>query len=210
MCPTLCDPLDGSLWDMSQKEYWNGLPFPPPGDLPDPGIKPSSPTSPAGQADFFSLSHGGSQSHITWIHTLYRAMSLQLTEGSLWISPLDSEGQVHRPSLSLALPSSPLRWDILSRVITTVTITWFWWGCQNRTHGLNNRCLFPLSSGGHKSMIKVHLLQFRRRLLAKPLPGLFSMSAFSWHPLLLLWVYQSDRTRAPPFWPHLTLITFSI
>ena len=53
MCPTLCDPLDGSLWDMSWKEYWNGLPFPPPGDLPDPGIKPSSPTSPAGQADFF-------------------------------------------------------------------------------------------------------------------------------------------------------------
>ena len=24
-------------------EYWNGLPFPPPGDLPDPGIKPRSP-----------------------------------------------------------------------------------------------------------------------------------------------------------------------
>ena len=103
MCPTLCDPLDGSLWDMSWKEYWNGLPFPPPGDLPDPGIKPSSPTSPAGQADFLSLSHGGSQSHITWVHSLYRAMCPQLTEGSLWISSLDSEGQVHRPSLSLAL-----------------------------------------------------------------------------------------------------------
>ena len=25
----------------SSKEYWSGLPFPPPGDLPDPGIKPS-------------------------------------------------------------------------------------------------------------------------------------------------------------------------
>ena len=24
------------------KEYWSGLPFPPPGDLPDPGIKPVS------------------------------------------------------------------------------------------------------------------------------------------------------------------------
>ena len=27
-----------------RQEYWNWLPFPPPGDLPDPGIKPESPT----------------------------------------------------------------------------------------------------------------------------------------------------------------------
>ena len=27
----------------SRQEYWNGLPFLPPGDLPDPGIKPESP-----------------------------------------------------------------------------------------------------------------------------------------------------------------------
>ena len=28
---------------LSEKEYWSGLPFPPPGDLPDPGIEPESP-----------------------------------------------------------------------------------------------------------------------------------------------------------------------
>ena len=33
-------------------EYWSGLPFPFPGDLPDPGIKP---TSPAWQADSLPL-----------------------------------------------------------------------------------------------------------------------------------------------------------
>ena len=27
----------------SRQEYWSGLPFPSPGDLPDPGIKPSFP-----------------------------------------------------------------------------------------------------------------------------------------------------------------------
>ena len=27
----------------SRREYWNGLPFPSPGDLPDPGIEPGSP-----------------------------------------------------------------------------------------------------------------------------------------------------------------------
>ena len=26
----------------SRHEYWSGLPFPPPGDLPDPGIEPAS------------------------------------------------------------------------------------------------------------------------------------------------------------------------
>ena len=30
--------------EFSRQEYWNGLPFPSPGDLPDPGIEPGSPT----------------------------------------------------------------------------------------------------------------------------------------------------------------------
>ena len=30
----------------SRQEYWNGLPFPSPGDLPDPGIEPGSPALP--------------------------------------------------------------------------------------------------------------------------------------------------------------------
>ena len=44
----------------SRQEYWNGLPLPSPGDLPNPGIKPSSPTSSALQADSLLLSHWGS------------------------------------------------------------------------------------------------------------------------------------------------------
>ena len=35
--------------ELSRQEYWNGLPFPSPGDLPDPGIKLGSPEL---QADF--------------------------------------------------------------------------------------------------------------------------------------------------------------
>ena len=31
----------------SRQKYWSGLPFPSPGDLPDPGIKPRSPAFPA-------------------------------------------------------------------------------------------------------------------------------------------------------------------
>ena len=32
---------------LPRQEYWSGLPFPPPEDLTDPGIKPVSPVSPA-------------------------------------------------------------------------------------------------------------------------------------------------------------------
>ena len=39
----------------SSQEYWSGLPCPPPGDLPDPGIEPVSPTSPALQVGSLPL-----------------------------------------------------------------------------------------------------------------------------------------------------------
>ena len=38
----------------SRKVYWSGLPFPPPGTLPDPGIQPVSFTSPALGGGFFT------------------------------------------------------------------------------------------------------------------------------------------------------------
>ena len=44
----------------SRQEYWSALPFPPPGDLPDPGIIPVSPMSPALAGRFFTTS-------ATWI-----------------------------------------------------------------------------------------------------------------------------------------------
>ena len=40
----------------SRQEYWSGLPFPLPGDLPDPGIEPESPVFPALQEDSLPLS----------------------------------------------------------------------------------------------------------------------------------------------------------
>ena len=47
----------------SRQEYWSRLPFPSPGDLPDPGIEP---TSPAVQGDSLPLSHEGG-----WVDSLY-------------------------------------------------------------------------------------------------------------------------------------------
>ena len=44
---------------VSRQEYWGGLPSAPPGDLPDPGIKPGSLMSPALASGFFTAS-------VTW------------------------------------------------------------------------------------------------------------------------------------------------
>ena len=47
LCLTLCDPMDYSpqaplSMGFSRQEYWSGLPFPSPGDLPNPWIEPGS------------------------------------------------------------------------------------------------------------------------------------------------------------------------
>jgi len=43
----------------SRQEYWSGLPFPPPRDLPDPGIKPASLASPAWAGGFYTAEPAG-------------------------------------------------------------------------------------------------------------------------------------------------------
>ena len=41
----------------SMQEYWSGLPFPLPGDIPHPGLERKSPAPTALQVDFLPLSH---------------------------------------------------------------------------------------------------------------------------------------------------------
>ena len=55
---TLCDPTVAHQAPLSmgfsRQEYWSGLPCPPPGDLPDPGIQSMSLMSPALAGGFFT------------------------------------------------------------------------------------------------------------------------------------------------------------
>ena len=44
-----------------RQEYWSGLPFPPPGDLPNPGTKSASLPSPALAVRFFTWEAQGSK-----------------------------------------------------------------------------------------------------------------------------------------------------
>ena len=45
--------------EFSRQEYWSGLPFPSPGNLPDPGIEPRSLASPALAGGFFTTAPPG-------------------------------------------------------------------------------------------------------------------------------------------------------
>ena len=69
LCLTLCDPIDYS--PPGRQGYWSKLTFPPPGELPNPGIELWSPASPALAGRFFTTElyraatgrDGGCQSH---------------------------------------------------------------------------------------------------------------------------------------------------
>ena len=58
LCSTRCDLIGWSRQaplavEFSRQEYWSGLPFRTPGDLPNPGIEPESLASPALAGRFF-------------------------------------------------------------------------------------------------------------------------------------------------------------
>ena len=67
-----------------RQEYWSGLPFPPPGDLPDPGIEPGSPASPALEGRVFTADLPGTLQKRKFGHTdTHRKNSRQVKERGL-------------------------------------------------------------------------------------------------------------------------------
>ena len=101
-CPTLVTPwtvcsLPGSsVMGFSRQEYWSGLPFPSPGDLPDPGIEPRSPvlgswrmspvgfftSEPAGKYCFKYFSYTDSFPYSDLFHILAQCMSFHILTSS--------------------------------------------------------------------------------------------------------------------------------
>ena len=102
--PTLCDPMDtpgSSVHGNLQQEYSSELPFPPPGDLPRPGMKPTSLVSSAlASGSFTTSATWGLQDEVKW------SESRSVLSDSLWPHglhrPRNSPGQNTRVgSLSL-------------------------------------------------------------------------------------------------------------
>ena len=117
-CPTLCDPVDIAhqappSMGFSRKEYWSGLPFPSPGDLPNPGIEPRSPTlqanaltsEPAPTILWSQVnSREGTQLHPStenWIKDLLNMAQLIRTIPSIPLSQSILSGSFHKPLILL-------------------------------------------------------------------------------------------------------------
>ena len=70
--PMDCDPPGSPSMGLSRQEYWREVPFPPPGDLAHPGIKPTCLTSPALAVGSLPLHHLGSPQNNTFSSSFYR------------------------------------------------------------------------------------------------------------------------------------------
>ena len=82
-CLMLCDSMDYSQPEstgFSRQEYWSGLPCPPPRDIPDPGIEPAFPMSPALAGGFFTTS-------ATWEAPLMFSSGQSLSRVQLFATP---------------------------------------------------------------------------------------------------------------------------
>ena len=108
--------------EFSGQEYWSGLPCPPPGDLPHPGIKPMSLMSPALAVRFFTtsatweaclslLSSAQSLSHVQlfatpWIAARQASLSITNSRSSPKLN-VHWAGDAIQPSHPPLSPSSP-------------------------------------------------------------------------------------------------------
>ena len=94
-CPILASTCSVALhtplsMGFSRQEYWSGLPFASPGELPNPGIKQLSPVSPALQADSLPTEPHQDKNHFPFLITVqflsYSASCLKITIQTLSIS----------------------------------------------------------------------------------------------------------------------------
>ena len=113
LCPTLCDLTDCSSSDssvgFSRQEYWSGLPFPPTGDLPNPGIETMSLASPALVGGLFTTEPSGKPLN------MFQFSSVQsLSRVRLFVTPWIAARQA---SLSITNSRSSLRLTSIESVM---------------------------------------------------------------------------------------------
>ena len=109
--------------EFSRQEYWSGLPFPSPGDLPNPGIQPASPVLAGG---FFTTELPGkslikvivcvshavvSDSAILWTVACQALLSMEFSRPEYWSGlPFLFPGDLPNPRME---PRSALQADSL-------------------------------------------------------------------------------------------------
>ena len=90
--------------EFSRQEYWSGLPFPPPGDLLNPGIKPEFFTSPALAGRFFTIQFSSVQS----LSCVQLFVTPWTTARQASLSITNSRSLLRLMSIELVMPSNHL------------------------------------------------------------------------------------------------------
>ena len=144
-----------------RQEYWSGLPFPSPGDLPDPGIKY---VSSASKVDSLQLSHQGSPFtylvHIYWTPTVAQLVKNPPAMQETWVrspywedSPREGKGY---PLQSMGSQRVRYHWETFTSLslhcITNKNEFYLssiltWWHFQNTIFKNYGRCIFPKTHG---------------------------------------------------------------
>ena len=99
---------------LSQQECWSELPFPPPGDLSNPGIEPQSPAIPAVSGGFFTTEPPGKMGYSASVQFTQSCLTLcdsmnRSTPGPPCPSPIPEFTQTHVHQVGDAIqPSHPL------------------------------------------------------------------------------------------------------
>ena len=111
LCPTLCSPTDCAprpplSMEFSRQEYWSGLPFPTPGDLPSSGMEPTSLVSLALAGIFFTTGATWEPKHCnsSQIQTPFWLLGSLCITGLLHTSPCYHSHTYVPPSICLPSP----------------------------------------------------------------------------------------------------------
>ena len=87
----------------SRQEYWSGLPFPPPGGLPNLGIEPTSPMSPVLAGRFFTTESPGTSLLAQTVKCL-STMQETWVRSLGWEDPLEKEMAIHSRTIAWKIP----------------------------------------------------------------------------------------------------------
>ena len=146
----LCDSMDCSLLgssvhEFSRQEYWCGLPFPPPGDLPDPEIKPASLASPALAGRFFTTHSNREALTLPYLRVLF-TIAIFYSRNTLSSSCSRTLDQLlsHLTAVTLyklwASHTSGLNSQGLPREALSLPVILSYWSIVDGQHYLRYRC----------------------------------------------------------------------
>ena len=197
-------------WGFSRQEYWSGLSYPPPGDLPNPGIEPRSPTL---QADSLPAEPLGKPKN-TVVGSLSLLQAIFPTQESTWgllhcRQILNQLSYLGSPSLCIpAYKYASVQFNsvqLLSRVQLFATP---WITAYQASLSITNSQSLPKLMSIELVMPSSHLILCRPLLLLPPIPP--STRVFSNESTLhMRWPkYWSFSFSISPFNEHPRLISF--